>query len=83
MFVHWTAGAEYTGDNNYYKGNQGCDGNAYDYENPASQTQSIRVIVTGNATVTTFKKLPLADPNTKCIWEYGYYVFKMHWNWVL
>jgi hypothetical protein len=83
VFVQWTAGAEYTGNNNYCKGNQGCDSNAYGYVNPASQTHRLRVTVAGNATVTMFNNLALAELNTKYIWECGYYIFKMHWNWVL
>jgi hypothetical protein len=73
--VQWTAGAEQTDSNNYPKGNNGCDNNAYVYVNPASQTQPVRMIVTGNVTVTMF--------NTEYIWKYGNYVVKMHWNWVL
>jgi len=67
IFVYWTAGAVATGNNNYYNGNEGSDTTAYDCDIPASQTQRLRVTVTGNDTVTGFNNLAQFELNTKFI----------------
>ena len=54
MFVQWTAGTERTGNQNYYNDNEGSDVKAYNQVNlgiPASQTQRLRVVVTGNVNI--------------------------------
>ena len=67
IFVHWTAGAEHADNNSYYNDNEWCDGNTYDCVMPASQTQRLRVTVTGNVTIKMFNNLAQFELNTKYI----------------
>jgi hypothetical protein len=81
-FLTLIADAEHT-DSNKYCGNKECESTGYDYVIPASKTQRVRVIVTGNAAVTMFNNLAQSKLNAKHIWQYCHYVVKMYWNWVL
>jgi hypothetical protein len=63
-FVQWTAGAKVTDNNNYWKANADYETNAKGNERPASQTQSLRMTVTGNAIVRMFKNLAQSELNT-------------------
>ena len=63
-FVHWTAGATVTDKNNYYNGKGDCESNAYDYVRPATQTQSLRMTVIRNTTVTMFNNQAQSELNT-------------------
>ena len=54
ILVHWTEGAEPTRNKNHYDDNEDCDNKGYELRNPASQTQRLRVIGTGNATIKMF-----------------------------
>jgi len=50
IFVHWTEVALTTSNNYHYDDNEDCDKD-YELHNPASQTQHLRMVVTGNATI--------------------------------
>jgi len=66
-FVHWTEGAKPTGIKYHYDDNEECDNKGYELRNPASQTQHLRMTVTGNATIKTFNNLAQFELNTKYI----------------
>ena len=67
IFVPLTAGPEAKDNNNYYNSNEGSDASFYNFAIPASQTQRLRVILTGNSTIKIFNNLAQTELNNKYI----------------